>query len=92
MKSIAIAVGDIIGKWVTNEYTVPLKIALAASALIDPNFELSSRLLKYWFARMWPRTSTAQNGLQAIIFDMTRGGAPSKLSFFESSDSISAAC
>ena len=51
-----------------------------------------NRLLKYWFARMRPRTSTAQNGLQAIILSLARGGAPSKLSFFESSDSISAAC
>ena len=41
-----------------------------------------SRLLKYWFARMRPRTSTAQNGLQAIILSLARGGAPSKLSFF----------
>ena len=51
-----------------------------------------NRLLKYWFARMRPRTSTAQNRLQAIILSLVRGGAPSKLSFFESSDSISAAC
>ncbi len=35
-----------------------------------------SRLLKYWFARMRPRTSTAQNGLQAIILSLARGGAP----------------
>ncbi len=45
MKPITIAVGDIIGKWIPNEYAIPLKIALAASALIDPNFELSGKLL-----------------------------------------------
>jgi len=35
---------------------------------------------------------TVQNGLQAVSLDPARGGALSKLSFFESSDSISAAC
>ena len=53
-----------------------------AQRFAEQHLLAASRLLKYWFARMRPRTSTAQNGLQAIILSLARGGAPSKLSFF----------
>lgn len=47
MKSVAISVSDVVGQGITYEYAIPLEIAFAATALIDSDLELSSRLLKY---------------------------------------------
>ena len=44
VKSITIAVGNIISQGVSYKYPIPLKVALAASSLIDPYFEISGQL------------------------------------------------
>ena len=44
MKSITITVSNIISQRVSYKYPIPLKIAFAASSLIDPNFEIPGQL------------------------------------------------
>ena len=44
MKSITIAVSNIVSQGVSYKYPIPLKVALAASSLIDPYFEISGQL------------------------------------------------
>lgn len=45
VKPVTIAVCDVIGQRISDEDAVPLKVALAAAALVDPNPEFSRQLL-----------------------------------------------